>query len=127
MDTSQPSGESSKLSDDHNVRNSSLNQLSPTPASGGLLASIQQGTKLRPSVAATAPVPVKRASIFDDIKSGTTLRHVEKQPETAKAAPAARGLLDTLAVEMFKRRMHVQAEESDSEASGFSDSSSDSD
>eukprot|EP01035_Chromulina_nebulosa_P018465 gene18465-24175_t len=80
-----------------------------------------------------APVPQRRVSIFDEIASGgTKLKAVQKDDGRMKLTTTPQsggGLLDTLAVEMFKRRIHVQQEDddSDSDGSGFSDTDSDSD
>lgn len=80
---------------------------------------------------APPPTAKRRVSILDEIQTGAKLKAVQKDDTRMKATPApgAGGLLDNLAIEMFKRRVNLRqdVDDSDSDDSGFSDSDSDSD
>ena len=87
--------------------------------------------KLKSAAAATEVKPQKRMSMLDEIQSGIKLKAVKEDDSRMKPTntnSGAGGLLDKLAVEMFKRRVNMlQDSDSDSDASGFSDSDSDDD
>lgn len=71
----------------------------------------------------------RRASILDEIQLGPKLKALQRDDNRMKPAQSnAGGLLGSLAVEMFKRRVNMrQDEDVDSDGSGFSGSDSDSD
>lgn len=98
-------------------------ELKPKPQFSIAMASLHGSEIAREQV-------VRRTSVLGDIQSGASkLRPVQVKDERMKTDnnPSGNiGMLSTLAIEMFKRRIHVQDEDSDNESSGFSDSSSDS-
>lgn len=103
-------------------------KVSNTPTisnSGGLFASLNS-VKLRPSKP-IEPKP-KPVTILDEIQKGAKLRAIPEKDLTKSnvATTSNGGILDTLAVEMFRRRIHLKQEQ-ESDSSGFSDSDSDDD
>jgi len=77
------------------------------------------------------PPLLKKASLMDEIQSGSKLKSVQKEDTRMKTPTnqSVGGLLGMLASKMSERRfnMKVEDEDDDSDSSGFSDSDSESD